>query len=239
MAGFAGPNIVRHKLITYLDAANTQSYPGSGTAWNDISGNGNNGTLINSPTFDSNNLGSFDFSATNDRVHLFDPVGKASNTSFSVDIWHKRGAQTDKYLYSETSGSSNNPFWGITSHTGSNNSQLRIFARRNNGNGDVNFQPSGAGYAIYDNLPHHLVVVYKSNNLYFYHDGSSIGSTSWNKGSGYSGLTQNTLAGWRYGSGPTTGGNMNGNIYSVKTYQKALTAAEVLQNYNALKGRYM
>jgi len=239
MAGFAGPNIVKDKLVSYLDAANTQSYPGSGTAWNDISGNGNNGTLVNSPTFDSNNLGSFDFSATNDRVHLFKPVGKASNTSFSIDIWHKRGAQTDKYLYSETSGSSNNPFWGITSHTGSNNSQLRIFARRNSGTGEVNFQPSGAQYAIYDNIPHHLVVVYESNNLYFYHDGSSIGSTSWNKGSGYTGLTQNTLAGWRYGSSPTAGGNMSGNIYSVKTYQKALTAAEVLQNYNALKGRYM
>ena len=56
MAGFAGPNIVKDKLVSYLDAANTQSYPGSGTAWNDISGNGNNGTLINSPTFDSNNL---------------------------------------------------------------------------------------------------------------------------------------------------------------------------------------
>ena len=237
MAGFAGPNIVKHKLISYLDAANTQSYPGSGTAWNDISGNGNNGTLANSPTFDSNNLGSFDFSATNDRVHLLYPVGRASNTSFSIDIWHKRGAQIDKYLYSESSDSNNSPFWGITSHTGSSNSQLRIFARRNNGNGDVNFQPSGAQYAIYDNLPHHLVVVYQSNNLYFYHDGSSIGSTSWSKGA-YSGLNINSIAGWRH-SGSNNGGFMNGNIYSVKTYSKALTAVEVLQNYNALKGRYM
>ena len=237
MAGFAGPNIVKDKLVSYLDAANTQSYPGSGTAWNDISGNGNNGTLINSPTFDSNNLGSFDFSASDDRVHLFKPVGKASNTSFSIDIWHKRGSQTDKYLYSETSDSGNNPFWGITSKTSSSNPTLRIFARRNSGQGEVNFQPSGAEYAIYDDLPHHLVVVYESNNLYFYHDGSSIGSTSWNKGS-YTNLTRNTLAGWRYGSS-SSGGNMSGNIYSVKTYQKALTATEVLQNYNALKGRYM
>ena len=38
MAGFAGPNIVKDKLVSYLDAANTQSYSGSGTAWNDISG---------------------------------------------------------------------------------------------------------------------------------------------------------------------------------------------------------
>ena len=237
MAGFAGPNIVKDRLAYYLDAANTQSYPGSGTTWTDISGKGRpDGTLSNGPTFDSNNLGSINFDGSNDRVNLSRPIGK--NDAFSVDIWHKRGAQQDKYLYSETSDSSNSPFWGITSKTGSSNSTLRIFARRNSGTGEVNFQPSGAQYAIYDDLPHHLVVVYESNNLYFYHDGSSIGSTSWNKGS-YTGLTQNTLAGWRYGSGPTTGGNMSGNIYSLKTYQKALTAAEVLQNYNALKGRYM
>ena len=82
-----------------------------------------------------------------------------------------------------------------------------------------------------------MVVVYESDNLYFYHDGSSIGSTSWNKGS-YSGLNINSLAGWRH-SGTSAGGWMNGNIYSFKTYSRALTAAEVLQNYNALKGRYM
>ena len=235
MAGFAGPNIVKDKLELYLDAANTQSYPGSGTAWKDLTGKKTDGQLSNSPTFDSNNLGSFDFDGSNERVNLFDPVGK--NTAFSVDIWHKRGSQQDKYLYSESSDSSNNPFWGITSHTGSSNSQLRIFARNNGGTGEVNFQPSGAEYTIYDDLPHHLVVVYESNNLYFYHDGSSIGSTSWSKGA-YSGLNINSIAGWRH-SGSSNGGYMNGNIYSVKTYSKALTAVEVLQNYNALKGRYM
>ena len=237
MAGFAGPNIVRdNRLAYYLDAANTQSYPGSGTTRTDISGKGRpDGILYNGPTFDSNNLGSIAFDGSNDRVNLFRPIGK--NDAFSVDIWHKRGAQQDRYLYSESSDSGSSPFWGITSKTGSSNSTLRIFARRNSGQTEVNFQPSGAQYTIYDDLPHHLVVVYESDNLYFYHDGSSIGSTSWNKGS-YSGLNQNTLGGWRH-SGTNTGGNMNGNIYSFKTYSRALTAAEVLQNYNALKGRYM
>ena len=235
MASAAGPNIITDGLVLHLDAANTNSYPGSGTSWVDISGKNNDGTLVNSPTFDSNNLGSFDFDGSdNERVFLSDPVGK--NTAFSVDIWHKRGAQTDKYLYSESSDSSNNPFWGITSKTGSSNSTLRIFARNNGGTTEVNFQPSGAEYTIYDDLPHHLVVVYESNNLYFYHDGSSIGSTSWSKGN-YSGLNQNTLAGWRH-SGTNNGGYLTGNIYSVKTYSKALTASEVLQNYNALRGRF-
>ena len=236
MATNYNPSIVTDGLRFCLDAANTKSYPGSGTTWTDISGKGRpDGILSNGPTFDSNNLGSINFDGSNDRVNLSRPIGK--NDAFSVDIWHKRGAQQDKYLYSETSDSSNSPFWGITSKTGSSNSTLRIFARRNGGQTEVNFQPSGAEYTIYDNIPHHLVVVYESNNLYFYLDGSSIGSTSWNRGS-YSGLNINSLGGWRH-SGTNTGGNMNGNIYSLKTYSRALTAVEVLQNYNAVKGRYM
>ena len=81
-----------------------------------------------------------------------------------------------------------------------------------------------------------MVVVYESNNLYFYHDGSSIGSTSWSKGN-YSNLDINSVAGWRGGS-IGAGGYMNGNVYSVKTYSRSLTAAEVKQNYDALKGRF-
>ena len=45
MAGFAGPNIVTDKLVLHLDAANTQSYSGSGTTWNDVSGLDIHGTI--------------------------------------------------------------------------------------------------------------------------------------------------------------------------------------------------
>jgi len=43
-------------LVLYLDAANPTSYPGSGTTWFDLSGNGYNATLINSPTFSGNSF---------------------------------------------------------------------------------------------------------------------------------------------------------------------------------------
>lgn len=55
MAYFHSPRIVTDGLVSALDAANTKSYPGSGTVWNDLSGNGNNGTLVNVPTFSSGN----------------------------------------------------------------------------------------------------------------------------------------------------------------------------------------
>lgn len=68
-AGF-NPKIVTNGLVLHLDAANIKSYPRSGTAWADISGRGNNGTLVNGPTFSSLNIGRISFDGTNDRVNL-------------------------------------------------------------------------------------------------------------------------------------------------------------------------
>lgn len=57
MSVYGGPKIVTDGLIVHLDAANTKSYPGSGTTWTDLSGNGNTGSLNNSQSFSSNNGG--------------------------------------------------------------------------------------------------------------------------------------------------------------------------------------
>jgi hypothetical protein len=53
MAYNFSPKIITDGLVLYLDAANTRSYPGSGTVWTDLSRVGNNGTLTNGPTFNS------------------------------------------------------------------------------------------------------------------------------------------------------------------------------------------
>jgi hypothetical protein len=68
MGFYRGPQIVRDGLVLYLDAANTKSYHGSGTTWSDLCGNGNDGTLINEPTFDSGNLGSIQFDGADDNA---------------------------------------------------------------------------------------------------------------------------------------------------------------------------
>jgi hypothetical protein len=56
-----GPGIVTDGLVLSLDAANKKSYPGSGTAWTDLSGAGKSGTLTNGPVFSSDNVGIIDF----------------------------------------------------------------------------------------------------------------------------------------------------------------------------------
>jgi hypothetical protein len=65
---YASGKIVTSGLVLALDAADKNSYPGSGTTWTDLSGNGNNGTLVNGPTFSSANGGSIVFDGVDDYV---------------------------------------------------------------------------------------------------------------------------------------------------------------------------
>ena len=82
-----GASIVRNGLVLYLDAANPKSYPGSGTTWKDLSGNGNNGTLVNGPTFNSANGGSIVFDGTNDYVITTNLLNPTTNPNESVFVW--------------------------------------------------------------------------------------------------------------------------------------------------------
>jgi hypothetical protein len=68
--GFKVSNLglISDGLLLYYDAGNINSYPGSGNTWFDISGNSNNGTLINSPTYSTDNGGSIVFDGVDDYV---------------------------------------------------------------------------------------------------------------------------------------------------------------------------
>ena len=74
MAFFRGPSIVTDELVLALDPASGRSYPGTGTTWFDLSGNNNDTTLYNSPTYTNNNVHTFNF----DEV---DNYAKVNNTS--------------------------------------------------------------------------------------------------------------------------------------------------------------
>jgi hypothetical protein len=80
MAVQYNPGIVTDGLVLCLDAANRKSYPGTGIAWTDLSGNANDGTLTNGPIYSSENSGSISFDGTNDYVSLGSKSFITSNT---------------------------------------------------------------------------------------------------------------------------------------------------------------
>ena len=85
---YANGKIVTDGLVLSLNAADRNSYPGSGTTWTDTSGNGNNGTLTNGPTFNSGNGGYIQFDGTNDRVDIADANSLDFGTGgFTILVW--------------------------------------------------------------------------------------------------------------------------------------------------------
>ncbi len=83
------PRTVTDGLVLALDAGNTKSYPGSGTAWTDLIGS-NNGTLTNGPTYNSDNGGSIVFDGTNDYVTISDDSDFTFGTGdLTVEAWFK------------------------------------------------------------------------------------------------------------------------------------------------------
>ena len=87
-------NTVTSGIALLLDAGNTSSYPGTGTTWTDLSGNGYNGTLTNGPTYSSNNSGYIAFDGSNDVV-----TGSIATSLFTgahtITCWFYRLSVTD------------------------------------------------------------------------------------------------------------------------------------------------
>lgn len=87
MSVYAGPNATSSGLVLHLDSLNTRSYPGSGTTWFDLSGNNNNGTLTNGPTFVSNG---FNFDGIDDFINcgdILDSVFVGASAKFTIMSW--------------------------------------------------------------------------------------------------------------------------------------------------------
>jgi hypothetical protein len=218
-----GPKIVTDGLVLCLDAANRKSYPGSGTSWTDISGNGNNGTLVNGVGYSSNNGGSLVFDGVNDYVEL-------NKTGIQLGIPNNSQMTVEAYI---------NVF-NLTNYVhivDCANSRWHL-AIESAGAGGSAYYWNGTTYhvssspAIQINTWYHLVGVQESNLLKIYINGSVATNGSI---SGTPPLQDQNI---RIGMWQPSSRYFNGNISSVRLYNKALSANEVQQNYNALKGRY-
>jgi len=227
MAVYYNTRIVTENLVLCLDAANTKSYPGSGTTWTDLSGNGNNGTLTNGPTYSSANGGSLVFDGSNDYVRLANPPIQGTGSFTIISISKLTGGSGGRVVLGGGSSSTT----GFYAHHYAFNAQGGTKWISAWGSAD------SASLSVQD------------YDLTSYHYGASVynGSTHTTYTDGIQGTiaskTNSNLDNpsyWSIGSsGGTVGGNnFGGNISVVMAYNRALTATEISQNYNALRGRY-
>ena len=213
MATNYNPAIVTDGLVMCCDAANSKSYPGSGTTFIDVSGNGNHGTLNNSPTHDTEGGGCFEFDANTERIVI--PID-LQNNQFTVFGFAR---------YTTSSGNGR----VISSHQ--NNWLMGWYANNTSyyyaGNAWI---LTGNGGNTTDWICFAATGDTTADNWKFYRNGIKIADNS-NGGNGPNGIT---LGGW--GNGIAEASNCK--VAYVNAYRRVLTDAEVKQNYNALKGRF-
>ena len=212
--------IVSDGLVLYLDAANTRSYSGAGLTANGLIG-GIGGTLVNGVGFTSSNNGSFIFDGTND--YIYAPINtNLFSTQATMIMWLKNDiatppqAQTGIMGYFGDGGGNDHYPWD------DGTAYLSTF--RNSRIGPITLSAS-----IGRTSAHMLSVTTDAVNWKLYQNTTLI-TTQLALGSVYLGT---------YNIGKSNSDfYYQGNIYSFMIYNRALTAQEILQNYNAMKGRY-
>jgi hypothetical protein len=213
-----GEPIVTSGLVLYLDAGNPASYPGSGTTWTDLSGNGNNGTLVNGVGYNSGNGGSLVFDGANDFVISGLNLNLLPQVTFSGWVYTTR-ASTNCGIMGNDSGS----FGRVIRCVGSKFQILNTTTTAGNSTLDIPL-----------NRWFNVVVTWSTSAVNFY--------LNFNEGQNtFSGeiATYNDATSTYFGS--TGGGAVQrllGNIAKVSIYNRALTAAEIQQNFNATRNRF-
>jgi hypothetical protein len=230
--------IVQQGLVLNLDAGNPYSYAGTGSDWFDVSGNNNTSLLVGTtlPTF----------SNTNGGILIYD-----GNTQYS-----RTPSPSNNFAWTPSGVGLNNmtiDLW-IKTTDGSGT----ILSKPWSGNGEYNFGLGHQGFSIViGNQTNtlgfssiltgnwiNLVIVVSPTQYGAYINGvqntaltnHGITNNTPTYGNGQIELTLMTL--YPYGGGGNAGFSTQGNIGSFRIYNRVLTAAEVLQNYNATKGRF-
>lgn len=213
--------IVQNGLVLNLDAAVTDSYPGNGTIWRDLSGNGNNGTLTNGPTFNAANGGSIVFDGSNDYVVASSVKNIPNlNADFTINLFTKPIVSNYGNIFVLANSTYVNECQVLLSYN-------TIYVTKYGGS--VLIQ----GGSISLNLWYNIVYIQNNNTGILYINGSQIASNSIVP---QTTATSNIILGTYNTGGPQPYG---GHTAIAQVYNRALSAAEILKNYNATKGRFL
>ena len=211
--------IVGKGLVFCVDAKNKQSYAGSGTAWNDLI-KSNNGTLTNGTAYNANGYMTFD--GTNDfSTHGNDSSVQFTN-NFSAEIWVRPHAvDQDTTIFSRDNGS-NRQWWIFLQ-----NNESIWWSIEGVGNAQ---SPTGLYTA---NTWFHICGTYNGSSVINYVNGTARTTTT-----GVSGNVNSGTAALNIGNRDNNDRHLDGDVGCARLYNRALSAAEVLQNFNAQRVRF-
>jgi len=221
------PRIVTDGLVLLLDAANPRSYPGTGTTWTDLSGNGNHATLINSPTW--NTRESFTFNGINQYATLTSIPKICQNLySSTVEIIAYRTNNTSPSLEVMFGGGVQNTNAGY--YFGFRNSASNFMLAYYSNDQDGSTPKSNVAWNSY-------VGTYDTTTAsrYRYFNGSLLSPS---QSSGVSNTSASQFYIGAFNDVGTPVFYFSGKIASIKIYSRTLTQSEITQNFAAMRGRY-
>ena len=226
------PLIVTDGLLLCLDSANSRSYSGTGTTWYDLSPSARNVTLYNTPTYSTNNLGVLDFDAPSSEYGTFTSPGNLS--VFTCEAWIKVN----------TSPSSSTVQAIITQSFPGVNTRINYSLGFNgvNGTGAYDGKINGgfwdgswrltSGFTPTTGVWYHTAVTYNGATIIQYQNGAQQSTLSYVGTPSGSGSSSYIMRRW------DTTDFLDGVLPQLRLYNRALSANEILQNYNATKGRF-
>lgn len=220
-----GGNIVTDGLVLCLDAANSRSYVSGSTTWNDLSRGGNNGTLVNGPTFNSSNGGSIVFDGVNEYVST--QYFGDNLSSYTYSCWYN--PLNDIYVNTLSRGrDGSGAGWSLL--IGNFDGVYRAGATTTN-IGETTYLTYGANVQ-YNKWTYITGQWISGDSLKLYVNGILNSSTPASQT-----ILRTSTDGWSVNSAETTSFGAS-QISQVQIYNRVLTAQEILQNYNATKRRF-
>jgi len=222
-------DLVTSGLILHLDAGNPASYSGTGSVWTDISGNDNDGTLVNGVGYSSANNGALVFDGVNDSFSTPLSMGDA-NTSFSWGGFVKVNAPTttqNYFVFGNYTQNGTTPFFAIAFNNSGDNTSVYLRS-------STNSSTIGSSTNLDLNTWYYLIGVRDAgeNQVKLYVNGELMATDTF-LGSYDVKSTSNNFGGVNHLSN-----YLNCNIGQVHFYNRALTTEEIQQNYNTVKSIY-
>jgi len=220
------PKIVTDGLVFYVDAANPNSYVSGNTTVDSLVSNVT-GSLINDTDFSPYNQGVFTFDGIDERILLNDTLDVPFTTQYwSVDVWFNHTINNSSYDAILGNG------FPVQLYVQS--SKIKAYLSSNASSGTYFLNNMTSTQIISTDTWYHLVWVRNGTNFYYYINGvldktqsatGTVANANVNFNIGNLWDTNNTFT-WKGEIGPS------------RIYNRALSSDEVLQNYNALKGRF-
>lgn len=218
------PSIVTSNLVLCFDPANPKSYSGSGNTIYNAASSSNNGAIENGALYTSQLSGYFNFDGSNDRISVADASSINFTDNFSVSFWGRM--KTNSLQVPLSKYNSGNRGW-VFAYA---DNIMGFDGRNQTADG---YRSAGSAVTTYLGDWNHYTGVKSGVNMYIYQNGVATGSTVWSSAGDMTSTVDLTL------------GSNNSFYYSpcdigqVLLYNRALSASEIKQNFDATKNKYI